>query len=236
VISDTDESTRTGHVVDPVETLAALRGVPDVQDAVVTESAGTDGTTMLLGYVTGPDPVLGTIPIRQYLTGQLPDYLIPEHLFVLDELPLTPEGDYDLSALPEPDENSGFADSYVAPRNEMEEQLAAAMKDLLPVARVGIHDNFFALGGSSFMATRLTTRIREMYDIEVLLRDVFAAPTVDELGQLIRIHFNRTETEQRAYRRQRRKEKAVRYVAGHPALIWVLRRARRLLPGPRQRA
>jgi hypothetical protein len=220
------DGARPGHLVDPVETLAALRTVPEVQEAVVTQRPGTGGATMLLGYVTGPDPALGTVPIRQHLSGQLPDYLIPEHLFVLDQLPLTLDGDYDVDALPEPDESSAAADSYVAPRTPMEEQLAAAMEDLLPVARVGIHDNFFAVGGSSFLATRLTTQIRQMYGVEVLLRDVFAGPTVDELGQLIRTHQNRTAVEERGYRRQRRKEKAVRYVTGHPAVLWVLRRAR----------
>lgn len=232
MISDTDESTRTGHLVDPVETLAALRTVPDVQDAVVTERATDDGVTVLLGYVTGPDAALGTMPIRQHLSGQLPDYLIPAHLFVLDELPLTAEGDYDLDALPDPDEDSGAAERYVAPRDEMEEQLATAMRELLPVERVGIHDNFFAIGGSSFLATRLTSRIRDLYAVEVLLRDVFAAPTVDELGRLVRIHLSRTEEEERIYQRGRRKEKAVRYVVGHPAVLWAMRRGGRNRPEP----
>lgn len=224
---DAHERPWTGHPIDPVETLAALRTIPDVQDAVVTERRRADAGTVLVGYVTGPDPAVGTIPIRQHLARQLPDYLIPEHLFVLDELPFTAGGDYDLSALPQPEEQGVAADSYLAPRTELEAQLAAAMVELLPVDQVGVHDNFFALGGSSFLATQLAARIREMCDVEVLLRDVFAGPTVDELASLVRSHLDRTEAEQRAYQRQRRKEKAIRYVAGHPVLVWVARRVRR---------
>jgi non-ribosomal peptide synthetase component F/acyl carrier protein len=172
-------------VVDYVETVAALRDVPEVRDAVVTEHAGMDGGTMLLGYVVGPDPGLGTAGIRQHLVVRLPDYLVPDQLFVLDELPLTPEGDYDLSALPGPGADSSTIDSYVAPRTPMERQLAEVLQELLAIDRVGLYDIFFELGGVSLLATRLTTRIRDMFGVELSLRDVFESPTVDGLAQLI---------------------------------------------------
>lgn len=169
-------------VVNLVETLAALRDVPEVSDAVVTEHVGMDGRTMILGYVACPDPRLDTAGIRQELVIRLPDYLIPRHLFVLDKLPLTPLGDYDLSALPEPQVES---DSFVAPRTPMEGQLTEILEELLVVDRVGVHDSFFELGGFSLLATRLTSRVREIFDVDLSLRDVFGAPTVDQLAQLI---------------------------------------------------
>ncbi len=171
--------------VDLAETSAALRDLPEVCDAVVTEHVTTDGRTMLLGYVAGPDPTLGTAEIRRHLTTRLPEYLIPAHLFVLDELPLTPEGRYDVAALPQPDAVAGPVDSYLAPRTPMERQLVEILRELLAVDRVGIHDSFFDLGGFSLLATRLTTRIREMFDVELSLRDVFESPTVEALAQLI---------------------------------------------------
>ncbi|TMR99681.1 phosphopantetheine-binding protein [Nonomuraea basaltis] len=175
----------SGTPVDPIETLTALRDVPEVCGAVVTEHVAADGRTALLGYVTGPDPALGTVRIRQYLTSLLPDYLIPEHLFVLEEFPLTPAGDYDLSALPEPPAESGPVNGYVAPRTPVEHRLADIIKELLRIDTVGIHDNYFALGGSSILATRLAAQIHEIFAVEVPLLEVLASPTVDELAQLI---------------------------------------------------
>jgi len=235
VIGYTEEGSRPGPAVDPVETLAALRTVPDVCDAVVTAHVGMDGRTMLLGYVVGSDPTLGTIRIRKHLASRLPDYLIPEHLFVLDELPLTPEGDYDLSALPDPSAESSPVDSYVAPRTPMEHQLAEIVKELLAADRVGIHDSFFGLGGSSFLATRLTSRIREIFGVELLLRDVFASPSVDELAQMIVQIQERSEAEKHQARRRRLRERAVRYVAGHPAVLSIWRRVRRIRAVPQGR-
>jgi len=171
--------------VDLVETLAALRDAPDVRDAVVTEHPGADGGTVLVGAVTGPDPGLGTAAIRQHLLTRLPANLIPEHLYVLDDLPLTPEGGYDQDALPDPGADGDPADTYVAPRTPMERQLTGILQELLGVDRVGIHDSFFELGGFSLLATQLTTRIRETFGVELSLRDVFSAPTVDGLAQLI---------------------------------------------------
>jgi acyl carrier protein len=230
VISHTEEGGRRGSAVDLVETLAALRSVPGVRDAFVTERAGRDGLIITVGYVMGPDPAPGTAWIRQDLLGRLPGYLIPEQLFVIDELPLTPEGDYDLKALPDPYEESSQADSYVAPRTPVEQQIADIVKELLSIEQVGIHDSFFGLGGSSFLATRLTGRIREIFDVELLLRDVFASPTVDGLAQMTVGILARSEAEQRRARRRRLRERAFRYVAGHPALVTAWRKVWR--PGP----
>jgi non-ribosomal peptide synthetase component F/acyl carrier protein len=174
-----------GTEPDLVETIAALRDIPEVRDAVVTENVGVDGSTVLLGYVTGPDPSAGTAGIRQRLALRLPDNLIPQHLAVLDELPLTRRGDYDLSVLPEPETEDGATESYVAPRTPMERQLTDILEELLAVDRVSIYDTFFELGGFSLLATRLTSRIREIFDVEPSLRDVFESTTVDQLAQLV---------------------------------------------------
>lgn len=231
MISHTEESSHLRPAVDTVETLAALRAVPAVRDAVVTGHAGADGRTVTVGYVTGPDPARGTAWIRQHLLGLLPDYLIPEQLFVLDRLPLTAEGDYDLGALPAPEGDNGPADSYVAPRTPTEQQLADIVKELLGIGRVGVYDSFFGLGGSSIQATRLTSKLRETFDVDLPLRDVFASPTVDGLAQIVvRIH-GLPDDDRRRVRRQRRRERAFRYVVGHPALVAARRQAERLLPG-----
>jgi acyl carrier protein len=173
------------RTVDPVDTLAALRDLPDVRNAVVIEHLESDGRTTVLGYVVGPTPAAGSVGIRQRLLGWLPDYLIPEHLFVLEDLPLTSAGEDDRAALPQPAADNEPVDSYVAPRTPMEHELASILQELLGVDRVGIQDSFFDLAGFSLLATRLTSRILESFDVELSLRNVFEAPTVDALAQLI---------------------------------------------------
>jgi acyl carrier protein len=80
---------------------------------------------------------------------------------------------------------AGTADTYMAPRTPMEQQLTVMLQDLLSVERVGTHDSFFDLGGFSLLATRLTSRIREEFDVELSLRDLFGSPTVERLAQHI---------------------------------------------------
>ena len=171
--------------VDPVDTVAALRDLPGVRNAVVTEHIEPDGRTTLVGYVVGPARAAGTAGIRQRLLGWLPEHLIPEHLFVLEDLPLTSAGEDDSAALPQPEEDHDTGDSYVAPRTPMEHQLTGILQELLGVERVGIQDGFFDLAGFSLLATRLTARIRETFGVELTLRSVFEAPTIDGLAQLI---------------------------------------------------
>ncbi|ASW54310.1 phosphopantetheine-binding protein [Plantactinospora sp. KBS50] len=185
MVSRADQNGR-GTAVDPVEAVAALRDIPEVRDALVIERPGPDGDPVLVGFVTGPDPDLGSGPIRQQLLSKLPRDMVPEYFVVLAEFPLTEEGDYDLAVLPAPDPQSApVRRGFVAPRSPMEERLAGTFKQILGVEQVGVHDSFFALGGSSLQATVVTSQIFDEFDINLSLQDMFANSTVDELSQLI---------------------------------------------------
>jgi non-ribosomal peptide synthetase component F len=170
---------------DPVQAVRALRDLPDVTDAVVTEWADADGNPVLVGYLAGPDPARDSAAIRQHLIPRLPRYLLPAHLFVLDAVPRTPDGDYDLDALPEPDEDDLDGDRYVAPRTPVERRLAEIFEELLGLGRIGVHDSFFELNGFSLLATQMTSRVREAFQVELPLREVFGSPTVEGVAQLI---------------------------------------------------
>lgn len=170
---------------DPVETTGVLRGLPEVYDALVAEHPEADGSSVLLGYVAGPDRTLDVADIHQRLVTRLPDYLIPHQVVVLDRLPLTGAGDYDLVGLPQPDADSTPLDSYVAPRTPVELQLTGILRELLAADRIGVHDSFFELGGFSLLATQLSSRIRESIQVELTLRDIFESATVEVLAQRI---------------------------------------------------
>jgi thioesterase domain-containing protein/acyl carrier protein len=120
--------------------------------------------------------------LRGHLQDRLPEYMVPSAFVALDALPLTPNGKIDRVALPAP-EGRGAAGAYLAPRTAMEEVLAAIWAEVLKIDRVGVHDNFFALGGHSLVAIQLIIRVRAALGIDVPLRTLFeSAPTVAEMA------------------------------------------------------
>jgi len=127
---------------------------------------------------------LNVTELRQFLKAKLPEYMIPSAFVILESLPLTPNGKTDYRALPAPEFQS--QEQYIAPRNPIEEILSSIWAKVLKVAQVGIHDNFFELGGHSLLATQLISRIREAFQVEMPLRELFVAPTIAELSQEIK--------------------------------------------------
>jgi amino acid adenylation domain-containing protein len=118
--------------------------------------------------------------LRNALAEQLPDYMLPSSFVVLDEWPLTPGGKIDLRALPAPGSvKLQGRGTPVPPRTPAEQTLASIWSELLGLVRVGIHDNFFESGGHSLVATQLISRVREKFQVEVTLRQLFERPTIE---------------------------------------------------------
>ncbi|MEU9523790.1 amino acid adenylation domain-containing protein, partial [Streptomyces sp. NPDC048224] len=169
-----------GFRIEPGEIEAALRKHDQVAQAVVVARTGPTGKTLAAYLVpepgTTPDPGL----LRQHLTGNLPDHMVPTSYVVLEALPLTPNGKLDARALPEPDQDTGV--EFVAPRTETEARLAGIWAEVLGREEVGVHDDFFLLGGHSLLATRVVSRVREAFEAEVPIRWLFEVPTVAALA------------------------------------------------------
>ena len=117
--------------------------------------------------------------LRSQLSSSLPDYMVPSAFVLLDRLPLTPNGKLDRRALPAPE--APVAALRRLPRTPHEEVLCGLFAETLGLAAVGIDDNFFELGGHSLLATRLIGRIRATLDVEIAIRSLFEAPTVEAL-------------------------------------------------------
>ena len=123
--------------------------------------------------------------LRQFLKEKLPEYMVPRAYMVLESLPLTANGKVDRHALPIPETITFHNQDYVAPRSQVEELLAEIWAKVLGKEQVGVHDNFFELGGHSLLATQLTSRIRDTLQIDLPVRNLFEAPTVEQLAKYI---------------------------------------------------
>ncbi|MFI9757071.1 amino acid adenylation domain-containing protein [Streptomyces sp. NPDC051963] len=176
-----------GFRVEPGETEAALAALPGVSQAAVT---AREEEPQLVAYaVPRPGVRLEPLQVRQDLKASLPDHLVPAVVVVLDELPLTPNGKLDRAALPAPD--LAALTTATAPRTPAEARLCELFAELLGLPDVGIHDEFFALGGHSALATRLVARIRAELGAVVPLRAVFDTPTVAALAPMLDIPSER---------------------------------------------
>ncbi|MCG7215967.1 non-ribosomal peptide synthase/polyketide synthase [Paenibacillus mucilaginosus] len=174
-----------GHRIETGEIAHRLLQHPHVQEAFVTD-VERDGAAELAAYIV-PRPEAAEelrhhlYHLRAHAAEALPDYMLPAYWMVLDRLPMTPNGKIDRRALPAP-EAGGSRAAYEAPRSETERRLAALWQELLGVERIGIHDDFFALGGHSLKAARLSSQISRHLGVHVPLAGIFAAPTIAELA------------------------------------------------------
>ncbi|HEX2269376.1 MAG TPA: amino acid adenylation domain-containing protein [Pyrinomonadaceae bacterium] len=124
--------------------------------------------------------------LRNFLKERLPEHMVPASFVVLDELPLLPNGKLDRRALPAPEAvRPDLPQAFVAPRTGVEQSLAGIWSDLLGLPQVGVHDNFFDLGGHSLLTTQLISRVRELFKVELPLRQVFQQPTIAALALVI---------------------------------------------------
>ncbi|MFF3066862.1 amino acid adenylation domain-containing protein [Kitasatospora sp. NPDC057936] len=169
-----------GLRVEPDEIAAVLRDLPGVQDAaVVVDSSGP--AQALAAYVVSQ--AFDADDLRARLRKLLPEFLVPQFLVGLDALPTTPNGKLDRRALPAP--TAGAAETASpgpAPATDAERAVARAWQEVLGLAEpVGLDSNFFALGGDSILALRVSSRLRAA-GYPVGLRDVFAHATLGELA------------------------------------------------------
>ncbi|MEV0101255.1 amino acid adenylation domain-containing protein [Nocardia sp. NPDC050789] len=162
---------------------AVLATHPAVEYAVTVGRKNHAGVTVLVSYVLAtpghsPDPDL----LTEHASRTLPPHMVPAAILVLDELPLTPVGKLDRKALPEPELRQG---EYRAPSSPLEETVAAAFAEAIGLDRVGVDDDFFAIGGNSLLATGIVAKLRELTGAEVLVSWFFTEPTVAGLSARI---------------------------------------------------
>ncbi|WP_345740644.1 amino acid adenylation domain-containing protein [Stackebrandtia albiflava] len=177
-----------GYRIELGEVEAALLAHDDVAGCAVVVREDSPGDRRLVAYlVPAADRRIAPSRMRTELAERLPDYMIPTVFTVLDELPYTGNGKIDRKALPAPTGERDHADAeYVAPRDAVEDSVAAIWSELLGTTRVGVHDDFFRLGGHSLSATRMVSRLRRDLGIEIPVGAVFTTPTLAGFAETVR--------------------------------------------------
>ncbi|HSF43076.1 MAG TPA: amino acid adenylation domain-containing protein [Thermoanaerobaculia bacterium] len=172
-----------GFRIELGEVEAALLGHPSLRDAAVLAlGEGTDRRLVAYAVAREGTDAPDLARLRTFLQGRLPDFMLPSALVLLEALPLTPNGKVDRRALAAIGIEAGPGEARTAPRTPVEELLAGIWADVLRRDAIGARDDFFALGGHSLLATRLVSRVREAFGVELPLRSVFEAPTVEALA------------------------------------------------------
>jgi len=175
-----------GFRIELGEIESAVNRLPDVADAVVVVREDQPGNKQLVAYCKLVAPEEADLSlIRGSLKQQLPDYMVPAAFVVVDHLPITPNGKVDKKALPVPSADAYQVSEYVAASNEIEQALADIWQDVLALPQVGIHDDFFDLGGHSLLVTKVSSRIKGKLSIELPLRTLFEVSTIAALAEII---------------------------------------------------
>ena len=173
-----------GFRIELGEIESVLKAQPGVRDAVVIAREEQLGDKRLVAYIVpATEAAVSTEALRQGLCTKLPEYMIPPDFVLLKELPLTPNGKLDRKALPAPErERSRSEKPITEPRTVQQEQVLAIWQQVLGLENIGIRDNFFELGGHSLLATQVISRMRELFQVELPLAGLFAAPTIESLA------------------------------------------------------
>jgi len=173
-----------GFRVELEEIEQALRSHDTVNDCVVV--LREDHDKRLVAYVVaeaGMEP--SASELRNLLRGKLPSYMVPALFEMIDALPLMPSGKINRAALPAPQSQPETDETFVAPATPLEELLASAWRQVLNLERIGVHDDFFDLGGHSLLAAKVVSLVRNDLDVQFTMVDVFQAPTIATLAELI---------------------------------------------------
>ena len=162
---------------------------PQVRQAIVSLREDEPGNQRLVAYAV-PDSdrsaSLAANDLQSFLRQRLPEYMMPSAFVLLKSLPLTANGKIDRRSLPVPDcLRQNYAAAYVAPQTEIERAIATIWQEMLHLDRVGIHDNFFDLGGHSLLIVQLYSKLQGVFNRTISITDIFKYPTINSLAKYL---------------------------------------------------
>jgi len=155
---------------------------PQIDNSVVNKFVDADDER-LVAYIVSNDPNLSSDTVRAHLRSKLPEYMVPTVYTFIDELPLSSNGKVDRRQLPTPQISDVTHNNMMMARNETEKQLAQIWKNVLKIDNVGIHDNFFDLGGHSLLMMQVHQQLMECHDDKISMMELFRHPTIAQMSQ-----------------------------------------------------
>lgn len=172
-----------GHRIELGEIETLLRATPSVKESVVVAREDVPGDKRLVGYVVLEEELEDAEnALRAELRKTLPEWMVPQHVVVLDQVPLTPNGKTNRAALPAPTATVS-TEGFVAPTSDIEQTLADVWSEVLRRPSVGVRDNFFDLGGHSLLTVRVQAALKERLGRVVPITDLFRYPTIRTLAE-----------------------------------------------------
>jgi amino acid adenylation domain-containing protein len=175
-----------GYRIELGEIESALSSHPGVQQAVVAARKQNSGDQRLIAYLVakadGQSADIDPRELRQFLSQRLPDAFLPSHFVSLEKLPLTPNGKVDRKALPDPQAQAPARLAFIAPDSGLERTIAEIWKRVLSKDKVGIHDNFFDLGGHSLLLAQVQASLRQAGN-DISMVDLLRWPTIADLAR-----------------------------------------------------
>lgn len=168
-----------GYRVETGEIEKALLTIPGVRQSIV-KAESLSGRKTLYAYVT-MDKAISNEELKASLKSMLPEYMIPRSIIVLDELPMLTNGKVDRKALPLPEVLENTRTSIAVPVNSLQEKMACIWEEVLRVDKVGIHDNYFELGGDSILALQIAAKCQEV-NIHITTKDLFEHQTIENIS------------------------------------------------------
>ena len=187
-IGRTDDQVKIrGYRVELGGVANVLLDIPEVDNAFVCSQKLDNGSDQLVAYIVASladeTQTAKVDHLKPRLEQRLPNYMVPQIYIFVDDIPLNSNGKVDRKALPVVSGEHLYRAEYVAPRNETERVLCQMWSALLDVERIGIHDDFYALGGHSLVATRLLSAIRHEFNVEFPMKVLLETPTIAQLSE-----------------------------------------------------
>lgn len=170
-----------GHRIELGEIENHLLKHSAVKEAVVLAKENADGIKYLCAYLV-ENREITVNELRQCLSKELPEYMIPAYFVKLDSVPLTPNGKVDRTALPDHDGSINTGEEYIAPEDEIESKLAQIWQEALKIDRVGVNDNFFSIGGDSIKAISLLNAMNQVMKSNLQIKDIYMNQTIRSLA------------------------------------------------------
>ncbi|SLK22654.1 MULTISPECIES: amino acid adenylation domain-containing protein [unclassified Paenibacillus] len=173
-----------GFRIEPEEIENMLLKHEDIQEAIVTAKEEKGGEALLCAYIIANREL--TVPeLREHLSSDLPEYMIPSYFVQLEYMPLTPTGKVDRKSLPMPQAVLNIGVEYQAPNNEVEQKLVHIWERVLNIQEIGINYNFFEIGGNSINSLKIVSEIQKEFQVNISLGELFSNPTITALASSI---------------------------------------------------